>query len=326
MCLKQILFILIIINSIYCYSQFAPKVGETGSTAIYKDSSLIISWATDCQVTRGFVDISNQSMGFVDYGQVDDIKGKADNLTISLGDGGIAIVTFDKPIVNGNGFDFAVFENSFSDSFLELALVEVSSDGLNYFRFSSVSLTQTNSQLATFGEIETTNINNLAGKYRGLFGTPFDLDELKDRDELDLNNITHIKIIDVVGSISSQFANYDSNGNIINDPFPTPFPQGGFDLDAVGIIHNTDFPGAIDDYNNENLITIYPTIINTVFYIKNIDFRSNYKILISDLSGKVLINKSLKKSYIDISTFNKGFYFVKLYSDEITYSYKIIKL
>ncbi|OFX57620.1 MAG: hypothetical protein A2046_07465 [Bacteroidetes bacterium GWA2_30_7] len=317
---------LIIINSIFCYSQFAPKVGESGSTAIYKDSSLFISWVKDCQVTRGFVDISNISLGYVDYGQVADVKAKADNLTVSLGDGGVAVVSFDKPIVNGNGYDFAVFENSFSDSFLELAYVEVSSDGLNFYRFNSTSQTQTNSQIATFGEIETININNLAGKYRGLYGTPFDLEELKDKAGLDVYNISHIKIIDVVGSINSQFANYDYNGNIINDPFPTPFPQGGFDLDAVGVIHNTDFPGAINDNNIESSIKIFPTLISNGFYIENIFEGNDIQISISDLRGKVLINKYLAESYIDISCFKKGFYFVKIYSGEITNSYKILKL
>ena len=36
-----------------------------------------------------------------------------------VGDGGSAILTFDTPIANGPGFDFAVFENGFSDTFLE---------------------------------------------------------------------------------------------------------------------------------------------------------------------------------------------------------------
>ncbi|MFN6048554.1 MAG: T9SS C-terminal target domain-containing protein, partial [Bacteroidota bacterium] len=50
----------------------------------------------------------------------------ASNGVVSLGDGGIATLTFDPPITNGDGFDFAVFENTFLDTFLELAFVEVS--------------------------------------------------------------------------------------------------------------------------------------------------------------------------------------------------------
>ena len=52
--------------------------------------------------------------------------GKADDAPVSLGDGGYAVVTFDKPITNGPGYDFAVFENGLNDSFLELAFVVVS--------------------------------------------------------------------------------------------------------------------------------------------------------------------------------------------------------
>ena len=46
-----------------------------------------------------------------------------------------------------------------------------------------------------------------------------------------------IKIIDVVGSINESFATYDINGKPINDPYPTAFATGGFDLDAIGVIN-----------------------------------------------------------------------------------------
>ena len=38
--------------------------------------------------------------------------------------------------------------------------------------------------------------------------------------------------------MNNLYASYDSQGNIINDPFPTPFETGGFDLDAIGVIHS----------------------------------------------------------------------------------------
>jgi len=60
-----------------------------------------------------------------------------------------------------HGFDFAVFENSFNDSFLELAFVEVSSDGINFVRFPATSNTQTDVQITGFGTIDPTYINNL---------------------------------------------------------------------------------------------------------------------------------------------------------------------
>jgi hypothetical protein len=35
----------------------------------------------------------------------------------------------------------------------------------------------------------------------------------------------------------NNYASYDSQGHQINDPWPTNFPTGGFDLDAVGVIN-----------------------------------------------------------------------------------------
>jgi len=146
---------------------------------------------------------------------------------------------FSSPIVNGTGFDFAVFENSIDDSFLELAFVEVSSDGINFFRFPSHSLTDTSMQTWSFGPTDAMKINNLAGKYRAGYGTPFDLQELANTPGLNVNNITHVRIIDVVGSIQSAYASRDSKGNKINDPWPTAFGSSGFDLDAVAVLAHT---------------------------------------------------------------------------------------
>ena len=57
---------------------------------------------------------------------------------VALGQGGTATLTFAQPITNGPGYDFAVFGNGFSDGhpeWVKPAFVEVSSDGVNFFRF-----------------------------------------------------------------------------------------------------------------------------------------------------------------------------------------------
>ena len=79
-------------------------------------------------------------------------------------------------------------------------------------------------------------INNLAGKYESNYGTPFDLEELSKIPEIDVTKITHVRIIDVIGTLSNNYATRDSKGRKINDQYPTQFPSGGFDLDAVGVI------------------------------------------------------------------------------------------
>ncbi len=225
------------------YAQFSSPAGRPGSTAIHKDSAVFVGWATECAVRRAYIDISRPSLGYASAGDCNDAIGKAgEGGTLSLGDGGYAILGFDPPIANGPGWDFAVFENAFDDYFLELAFVEVSSDGRHFVRFPNTSLTRTDTQISAFGTLEAEKIHNLAGKYRVFYGVPFDLDTLKGSPGLDVNRITHVRVVDVVGSIDTLFASFDTHGNIINDPWPTPFPTGGFDLDAIGVIHQAAAP------------------------------------------------------------------------------------
>ena len=138
---------------------------------------------------------------------------------VSLGDGGSALVTFERPIRNGEGPDFAVFENSFNDTFLELAFVEVSSDGEHFVRFPATSLTPTDEQVSgAVGGVDATMLNNLAGKFRIGYGTPFDLEELAGSENLDIDSIVYVRIIDVIGTIDPQYATYDAYGPHLHQP------------------------------------------------------------------------------------------------------------
>lgn len=271
------------------YEIFAPSVGIDGTSAISKDSSVFVGWATGAQVIRGFQDISDPSIGYASTGDSTMALGQAgSNGVVSLGDGGSAILTFAHPIINEAGWDFAVFENSFSDNFLELAFVEVSSDGINYFRFPATSYTQDDVQLDLGGTIDATQINNLAGKYRALYGTPFDLEELASEPGLDVNHVTHIKVIDVVGSINPLFASYDQFGNTINDPWTTPFPSSGFDLEAVGVIHSEIT--ATNELSAENPFTTYPNPASDVVYIRldHPEISRAIQITLTDYTGRII--------------------------------------
>lgn len=229
---------LLFIKCIFYAQSFPPPAGHAGSTAISKDSIIFTSWAQRCTVNRGYQDISQPALGKASAGQSNDANGKdLQPLAVSLGDGGSAICEFESPLYNGLGFDFAVFENGFNDVFLEFAFVEVSSNGIDFFRFPNTSNTSTLVQTGPFDTTNTRLINGLAGKYRAGFGTPFDLSDLQDAAGLDKNNICFIKIQDVIGAISGTHISLDSQGNIINDPWPTPFSSSGFDLDAIGVIH-----------------------------------------------------------------------------------------
>ncbi|MCF8295800.1 MAG: hypothetical protein K9I34_07015 [Bacteroidales bacterium] len=238
--LQRTRFLLLLISIMLPFNQldaqFAPPAGMAGSTAIAADSSLIISWADSCRLVRGPMDISQPALGEASYGASENALGPADNLVVSLGDGGWMDFIFPIPVSNHPGPDFAIFENSFSDYFLELGFVEVSSDLENFFRFPATSLTQSTVQIQSFGTIQPEEVNNLAGKYRGGFGTPFNLEELDGIAGLDINQIRAIRLIDVIGSIDSVYASYDASGNMVNDPWPTAFESSGFDLDALAIL------------------------------------------------------------------------------------------
>ena len=266
-------------------AQYAPPAGQQGTTAIHADSNVFVDWANECIVERGLIDISDYSYGYASFGIDDNGVSKAANDVVSLGDGGVAILNFNIPISDGPGWDFAVFENSFSDDFLELAFVEVSSNGIDYHRFNSISKTQQEVQIETFGFIDAREINNLAGKYRTMFGVPFDLSELKDIEGLDLTNIISVRVIDVVGCIFVDYASYDSEGKIINDPWPTPFDVGGFDLDAVGVIHNRDNTAVTEVVKNASGI-IFPNPVNNYFKIAMDEKILHVKV--TDMSGKLL--------------------------------------
>lgn len=326
------LFVLILFN-LSVFAQYPPAAGQIGSTAIYKDSSVFIDWAVMCSITRGYVNTSDTSFedpaypgtNKASFGDSAAVYGIADNNTISLGDGGSAVVSFNHPIVNGVGFDFAIFENSFDDMFLELAYVEVSSDGIHFVRFPSVSLTQTLTQIPGFGTLEAAKIHNLAGKYKVFYGTPFDLSDLQDSLGINLNHITHIRIVDVIGSISENYINYDSQGHIVNDPFPTPFWTSGFDLDAVGVIHNTTNTGISDNISEKRIISIYPNPSSNYININTLN-PGKYQIQLMDISAKVLKQLNFEdKISIEISDLQKGIYFIKG-NDENgnTFSEKII--
>ena len=291
---------------------FCGAAGTTGCTAIAYNDNRIKAWATGCTLVLGSQNLSDPSAPVVTYGTADEAVGAASTSTmdvVSLGDGGSATLTFEKPIANGDGYDFAVFENSFNDYFLELAFVEVSSDGERFVRFPATSLTQTARQITS--SVDPTYINNLAGKYRVGYGTPFDLNELRDSAGLDINNITHVRVIDVVGSIDPELGTYDAFGHIINDPFPTITYSAGFDLDGIAVLNQKT--ERIELAENGVQMSVYPNpatdrICVTLENLENIDAT------LFDMSGRAVKTLMLRNgdNTIDISTLQNGIYLIRV--------------
>jgi len=240
---KALLLLSLCISLSAAHAQFAPQVGVSGSTAIKADSNIIVAWATGCQVQRGYRDIAVPDSGYASSGVDNNGVGPMDHSIISLGDSGVATLTFAAPVNNGPGPDFAVFENGFADpgnpemAFLEFAFVEVSSNGTDFYRFPAACYIPDTAQVPVAGVyVDARMVNNLAGKYISGYGTPFDLDILAGNAGLDVDHVTHIRLVDAIGSLGAH-ASLDTGGRKINDPYPTNIPTSGFDLDAVGVIH-----------------------------------------------------------------------------------------
>jgi hypothetical protein len=331
-CARQKTFFTIV--ALMCFynitsAQFAPAADLAGTTAIAGDSSVFVAWATGCTVMRGPMNIADTSLGSASAGVSANALGPADDGTVSLGDGGTAIVTFDHPIYNGEGPDFAVFENGFmtNDSnlaFLELGFVEVSTDGVRYVRFPATTHVQDTNQLNNDGSMDCSELNNLAGKYVALYGTPFDLAELVDSPGIDVNNINYVKIVDVVGSIDSAYATYDHNGHIINDPWPTPYPSCGFDLDAVGVINSKGATGIASV--EQTAVKVYPNPVHQGGNIRLQLPQSAYSIRLCDMSGRLLnqwLNISLPFS-INTANISCGAYLITTENPSGQFNTKLI--
>jgi len=325
--MKRISILLLALVPTMLWAQFAPEAGVAGTTAMHADSSAFVAWATGVEVERGPMNIANPSLGLASFGPDLTVAlgrpgGTMD--VISLGDGGSATLTFASPIYNGPGPDFAVFENGLVNAqdnticFLELAFVEVSSDGENFFRFPAVTKVQDTAQLGGFDCIHASLIHNFAGKYAVFYGTPFDLDEVEDNALLDKMKVTHVRIIDVVGNINPEYASYDSEGHAVNDPWPTPFNSSGFDLDAVGVIYDIahyDVPE-----NEMEVVAVYPNPVKDRLTVKAENLQS---VEVYNLVGQMVMNTT--SSVIDMNDLNEGIYFVRVKADGKTVTKRVVK-
>ncbi|MEY4569151.1 MAG: hypothetical protein RLZZ398_590 [Verrucomicrobiota bacterium] len=209
---------------------YAGAAGTVGSTAIHKDSPLFVNWANGHLSCEYGADVE------AIWRTPTKAYGKAEGTSmdiVCLGNGGSITLIFPLPIRDGAGADFAIFENAISDYFLELAFVEVSSDGTHYFRFPTASLTE--DPVGPFADVNPTEVDGFAAKYRQGYGTPFDLSTLPTSASLDKQNIRYVRILDIIGTGATK----DSLGRAIYDPTHTT-GSGGFDLDAVGVIHQNE--------------------------------------------------------------------------------------
>jgi len=325
--IKKISILILALVPVSLWAQFAPAQNLPGTTAMHADSSAFVAWATGCTVERGLMRINKPNLGYASFGEEALVAGVPGGTydVVSLGDGGSATVTFASPICNGAGPDFAIFENGLhpdTDStmtlyFLELAFVEVSSDGENFFRFPAVTHVQTETQVGGFDAMNPAQIHNFAGKYEAFYGTPFDLDEVEDNALLNKNSVTHIRVIDVVGNINPEYATYDSEGHPVNDPWPTGFNTGGFDLDAIGVIH--DLAHGVSS-NESETVSVYPNPVRDRLSVKGENIQS---VEVFNLVGQKIM--TTEETCIDLSDLNEGVYFLRVVSPSGIVTKRIVK-
>ncbi|MBQ2511002.1 MAG: T9SS type A sorting domain-containing protein, partial [Bacteroidales bacterium] len=190
-----------------------------------------------------------------------------------------------------------------------------SSDGQRFVRFPATSLTQTDSQVVS--HVDPTFINNLAGKYRVGYGTPFDLEELRDSTGINIDSIVYVRIIDVVGSIDPQYATYDAYGHIVNDPYPTSDPtgnwrSGGFDLTGVAVMYeNTNGSSVGIDDVKVAIEALWPNPTTDVF---NVSITRPVKAELYDLNGRSMAAFNLHEgtNTISLAHLNAGVYILRV--------------
>ena len=121
--MKKPLSVLLLLPLLLCIPGMAaagpypPAAGEPSSTAIHMYDPAFVAWATGWENYLVGHDVSST------FQMPDKALGPAAGTSfdiVCLGRGGEITLTFDLPIKNHDGWDFAVFENSFSDTFLEL--------------------------------------------------------------------------------------------------------------------------------------------------------------------------------------------------------------
>jgi prepilin-type processing-associated H-X9-DG protein/prepilin-type N-terminal cleavage/methylation domain-containing protein len=166
-----------------------------------------------------------------------DYQGSLNVYRLGIG-GSITLGFVDEAITNGTGADFVVYANPFyvngnpTEDYAELSFVSVSSDGVHFATFPTVS--KTTGPVAMYGNINPANVSGFGGVtpvYANVTasaidpfypaaagGDAFDLSALSNspligEGYLNLNDIRYVQITDVVSGTS-----VDSQGNTIYDP------------------------------------------------------------------------------------------------------------
>src|SRR5690554_8211928 len=128
--MNKFLFLFLVGASTFAHAQsYAPAAGQPGSTAIAYDNPIFVGWASHIEVHRGYINITDTSAVYngsnrATFGVPANAIERTSIIsteTVSLGDSGIATVTYDSPIDHLTGPDSRAFEDGVTDNFSESA-------------------------------------------------------------------------------------------------------------------------------------------------------------------------------------------------------------
>jgi hypothetical protein len=132
-----------------------------------------------------------------------------------------------------------------------------------------------------------------------------------------------------VGSLLPEIGSRDFAGNLINDPWPTPFPSSGFDLHAIGYIHFA-IPESLNEKIGNDQVSIFPNPILNGREVTIKSAKGFKEVKITNSYGEVVIKKFFNQEIKDeniLLQLNPGLYNIEILNEgSFIYIQKLIVL
>lgn len=122
---------------------------------------------------------------------------------------------------------------------------------------------------------------------------------------------------------SSVFYLHDDGKILIGGYSYNPMTANGSGLSILRLVE-TNLNSS--SFNFEKSISIYPNPTSNKIYLENNSQKTVQRVLIFDTSGKILLEKDSFDQNIDISSFQKGIYFIQINIDGVHFYKKIMKI
>ncbi|MFT5778223.1 MAG: hypothetical protein ACI837_001179, partial [Crocinitomicaceae bacterium] len=112
----------------------------------------------------------------------------------------------------------------------------------------------------------------------------------------------------------------DQFGQAVNDPFPTPYPSSGFDLEAIGVIHQE--PAGQSILEPTISVKIYPNPAVKGDHLHILTKSSVATISLYRIDGSLI--ESWNESHHILSELASGVYVLKVISGQYSTTSKVI--